>query len=303
MVCKSFCSQKKVIKAFATKTKTITRFLKKEFKPICEKYNQIDYIPKGPIPKIIWVLWWQGEENMPDIPKACLKSLRKWASGWDIRTLTEKNYQEYVNLDDVLKFRNQYFKGRPRLTIQYMSDLIRTRLLYKYGGIWIDATMFVSNDRIFRLIDTLPFFTIKLDDSLLDDPSRNNSYFTPGRGSFCDSFWASVPGNPFFAFINECMTYHISHHKRIWDYFIIEYSILIGESDIPFFHNILEKCPYSNPDLYWLERNINSIFDSQEWNKVCTDSSFFKVNWRIKRTEENKNKLFFDYIIEQAQVL
>ena len=296
---KSFCSQQKIIKAFATKTRIISKYLTEEFRPIYEKYKTIDYVPKGNVPRIIWILWWQGEENMPDIPKACLKSLRRWAPGWEIRILTENNYKEYIDLNDVIEFSNQYPNGKQRLTIQYMSDLMRTRLLYKYGGIWIDATMFIANDRIFNLIETLPFFTIKLNDSLLDDPSRNNSYFTPGRGSFCDSFWASVPNNPFFAFINECMTYHINHHKVIWDYFIIEYSILIGNSQMPFFCEMLTNVPFSNPDLYWLETNIYNEFDNQKWNNICDNSSIFKLNWRMKKNNSTQKSLFIDYILNQ----
>lgn len=297
---KSFCSQEKVIKAFATKTKTISKYLTKEFEPIYTNYRSVDYTPNGNIPKIIWILWWQGEENMPGIPAACLSSIRKWAKEWDIRILTEKNYRQYLDLDDVIDLTKQYQLGKQRLTIQYLSDLIRTRLLYKHGGVWIDSTMFAANDKLFRVIESLPFFTIKLEDVLLDDPTKNNSSFTPGRGSFCDSFWASVPENPFFAFVNDCMTYHILHHKVIWDYFIIEYSILIGKANIPFFSQMLENTPYTNQNLYWLEKNIYNEFDIHEWNKICNESSIFKLNWRMKRNDTIKSVLYIDYVLNMV---
>ncbi|MBQ6111224.1 MAG: hypothetical protein IJL01_02400, partial [Synergistaceae bacterium] len=42
---------------------------------------------KRSTPNIIWWMWLQGEDNAPDICKACLRSLRRWHSDKKIITL------------------------------------------------------------------------------------------------------------------------------------------------------------------------------------------------------------------------
>ena len=294
---KKYCSQNKIIRAYKNKTRIISKHLTKEFQPIYNKYKNIEYIPSGEIPKIIWIMWWQGEDNMPNVPKACIKSIKHWAKGYDVRIINSSNYNKYIELNDIIQYQNQYYFGNQRLTMQYLSDIIRSRLLSKYGGVWMDATMLVSNEHLFSQLKDHSFFTIKLNENLLDNPLKNSSFYTPGRGWFCDSFWASIPHNPFFEFLNECMTYHLKKHKTIWDYFIIEYVILIGQAQIPFFAKLLENVPDSNPDLYWLAIHADKKFDDDTWRKICIKTSISKLNWKLVIDDEKTNDSYLNHII------
>lgn len=42
----------------------------------------------------IWVCWWQGEEQMPDIVKACYHSIQKHACTHPVILITSENYQK-----------------------------------------------------------------------------------------------------------------------------------------------------------------------------------------------------------------
>ena len=296
---KKFSNQCHLEKAFETKKKLIRRHLDNEFAPISQKYSNIKTSDNGKIPHIIWIMWWQGENSMPEIPKACLKSVRKWASAWDIRIITKENYQKYIDLSDVINYSSQYCFNQQRLTIQYMSDLVRMRILYKYGGLWLDATMFALNNRIFDLLDTQSFFTIKLDEKIINNHKLNSSIYTPGKGGFCDSVWGTYPQNPFFEFINECMTLHLHKHKTVWDYFIIEYSILICLENCRDIARQFDKIPISNPDLYWLEKHAFDRFEQSEFEKINLSSSIFKLNWKMKSEEKKvtNGDSFLDHIL------
>lgn len=50
--------------------------------------------------RIIWTLWWQGEENAPDLVKACIASMRAHANGADVRVLDERNCASYLTLPE-----------------------------------------------------------------------------------------------------------------------------------------------------------------------------------------------------------
>ena len=46
----------------------------------------------------VWICWWQGEESMPDIVKACYRSVLMHADRHPVRLITEHNYRDYVTI-------------------------------------------------------------------------------------------------------------------------------------------------------------------------------------------------------------
>ena len=90
-----------------------------------------------PIEKIIWIYWHQGWDNAPDIIKICKKSWIKKNPEWDVRALDFKSINHFVDINlekNILK----------SLCIAHQSDLIRLGLLEKYGGVWVDASLFCN---------------------------------------------------------------------------------------------------------------------------------------------------------------
>ena len=45
--------------------------------------------------KTIWILWFQGFENAPQVVKTCLKSWKRYNSDWNIIELDENNLEKY----------------------------------------------------------------------------------------------------------------------------------------------------------------------------------------------------------------
>ena len=88
----------------------------------------------------IWMYW----ENLPGKKKSpyldlCYKTVKKNCnSNFNIHLLNEKSIYEYI--PDLRKDLDQ------KLNIQQKVDYIRYILLYKYGGLWIDAdTIIIKN--------------------------------------------------------------------------------------------------------------------------------------------------------------
>ncbi len=90
----------------------------------------------------IWVFWWQGIENMPPVVKLCFDSLRIHAGNIPIYVVTKKNFREYVSFPSFII--EKFQKGN--FSITHFSDILRFALLSQYGGLWLDATIFVSED-------------------------------------------------------------------------------------------------------------------------------------------------------------
>ena len=288
-----YSTQDGLIAAFDRKDKRILNYLEQEFSGIYKKYQQIEYVPNQETPKKIWLMWWQGENNMPPVSKACTNLIKRHVPDYEINIITKYNYNDYLCLDDVVGLLDKKFLGKPRMIIQYLSDIIRMRLLSRYGGIWIDSTVFVSESSTIREIEQLPFFTVRL-----NDPRDHELISSPRKGFFSEFFIASSFGNPFFCFVDECLTFHIKRHKSSWDYLLNEYVILIGIKHVPFIRHLFDSVGYSNPRLYWLGNHIHDKFDSSVWNKVNEDTHIFKLSnhdakeERIDREEVTYYKYF-----------
>lgn len=92
--------------------------------------------------KIIWQYWAQGFEStdMPDLVKICLRSVELHNGGYTLIRISDKNINEYIEIPDWV---------RDRMTIMskaHFSDLLRCVILSLYGGLWLDAAVFLSGD-------------------------------------------------------------------------------------------------------------------------------------------------------------
>lgn len=84
-----------------------------------------------PIPRRIWILWNQGEAEAPPLVQLCIQSWRDRNPGWEVTVLDADSLTTVVEM------------SRPQggMTIQAYSDLVRLRLLRRFGGVWVDATV------------------------------------------------------------------------------------------------------------------------------------------------------------------
>lgn len=98
--------------------------------------------------KIIYILWFQGFENSPEVVKQCVKSWKYYNPDWNIILLDNTNLSNYVRIDDYL-----YISGN-QIEKCHLADIIRCILLNNYGGLWTDATTFCNKP----LNDWLPHY-------------------------------------------------------------------------------------------------------------------------------------------------
>ena len=102
--------------------------------------------------KTIWMLWNQGWNNIPDICQKCLDSWLYHNPDWNIILLDLDNIKDYVDLEEELPGAYSISDKFPAA----FSDIVRLSLLKKYGGAWVDATVFCNsslNDWALDVVD------------------------------------------------------------------------------------------------------------------------------------------------------
>ena len=88
--------------------------------------------------KIIWMCWFQGWDNAPDLCKLCVESWRYHNPDWKIVLLDNSNLIDYIDIESVLP------GVRDLAPNAAYSDIIRLFLLRNYGGVWADSSVFCN---------------------------------------------------------------------------------------------------------------------------------------------------------------
>lgn len=88
----------------------------------------------------VWICWFQGIENAPDIVKKCVDSIKKNINDREIVIITKENYSKYVTLPDYII--DKWEKGI--ISNAHFSDILRIELLIEHGGLWLDATTYCT---------------------------------------------------------------------------------------------------------------------------------------------------------------
>lgn len=84
-----------------------------------------------PMPKVVWLLWWQGWDTAPRLVQGVAQTWRHHNPSWTVVLL------DAASLPTVLPG----FTPPAGAQLAAVSDLIRLELLASWGGVWADATL------------------------------------------------------------------------------------------------------------------------------------------------------------------
>lgn len=214
----------------------------------------------------IWFFWLQGEEKLPLIPKLCLQSIRKHASGHEVIVLTADNYRDYVTIPETLL--EMYRAGR--IKAAHFADILRINLLAQQGGLWLDATMLVTADLPQEIFD-MPFFSIK---------TENQGYFV----SQCR--WAvfclgAAKGNPLFVQLASLFEQYLTTTDLFVDYFLFDNFIDMLYQRYPMIREQIDALPMNNPRVHDLASLLCDKVTEAEFANLTKDTYLYKLSYKL----------------------
>ena len=89
---------------------------------------------------IIWQYWDTGAVNAPELIKVCIESVEKHKDTHLHYVLCDENIMDYIHLPDYIT------KNWNLINPTKRSNILRLSLLTAYGGMWIDASCFISGE-------------------------------------------------------------------------------------------------------------------------------------------------------------
>ena len=215
----------------------------------------------------IWVMWWQGVEGMPPIVRACWNQLNKVSSSHKIILITKENWRNYIQLPNYII--EKVNKGK--ITLTHFSDIIRIYLLNYYGGLWIDATVWVED---------LPYYCFNNRLFTLHGPGMFPDFIS--RGEWVPFFLGTNERNyKLFSNINIILLNYWEKHNVLIDYLLIDYLIfLIYNNNNDIFQDI--NSLKINKDFYILNSCINNTYVENDFEEMMKKSPLQKLSYKNK---------------------
>ncbi len=238
-------------------------------------------VPEEPV----WVMWYQGLEEAPDIVKCCVESIKEHSVGHQVIILTKYNLWDYIKLPDFImdKFSRGY------ISRTHLSDMVRLNLLYLYGGAWLDATLLVSND-IPQEYFQQELFSLNFGKKTKD----------PSHGRWTTFCFFAKKGN---TLIEETLKYHYYYWAQQnfpVDYVMFDYFInFIAKHNKTAEKQIADIKP-TNASVFLLVDYLNEPYKDYKIFLADNKIIFSKLSWKRQYvTSVQGNQTIYGYLFQK----
>ena len=218
-----------------------------------------------PQPERIFTIWLQGEENAPAIVKACFRSMKHLCSQ-HVTILDSRSLEDWISLPGYIMDKWNRGKIKPA----HFADICRVELLYEYGGIWIDATGFVTSP--------VPQWILDEDFSIYLGGETVGGYYAFVQ----NCFFRAKKGNLILKTWREGIYSYWKQENRAIEYFIHQMILRKAVECNPLAGKEFGKMPHLIQDpthrLWWQYRD--KPFDPDIFREKTADAFFQKIEYK-----------------------
>jgi hypothetical protein len=261
--------------------KTFTR-LEKEFKSQIGKTDFKHYCDE--MQETVWICWLQGFENAPELVKSCIASMEYHLKGRRIIYITADNFRDYCDIPEYII--EKWRKGI--ICSAHFADLLRLALLIQHGGLWIDATVYMTGP--------LPSYITEGDFF-----GYRDGFFNCDLINFGNWLIYSAPNN---RLLNETYALLLAYWKK-YDYakhyFIFQMFFRMVTDCYP---DEWEKVPYFNQmDLHIFSFEFLNTYDENRFRRLCELTPLHKLTLKADFDKEETNSYYskFDTLYRDTE--
>lgn len=234
----------------------------------------------------IWTFWAQGLDNMPPKIRCCYDSLIRNKGQYKVILIDGNNVSDYLVIPERIK----ELRKSGKMSWTHFSDYLRVSLLAKYGGWYIDSTVYVT-----RTVPTMnKLFTIRL---------KERDY-SAANGNWCGFLWYMPKGHPVSLYTLKFLDEYWRTNDKIIVYLLIDHIINIFFSKSSKYRSELKSIPYSCPELLFFQSSLSEEkYEEAKWEELVKRNLFFKNNWRTKLTMSlpDGSKTYYEHIFGNYQ--
>ena len=231
----------------------------------------------------VWVCWFQGMENAPEVVKKCYQSLKENLRDREIVLITADNMQRYVVFPDFIM--EKWKAGS--ITDTHMTDLLRLELLIRYGGMWTDATVLCTRQQ-----EKIPEYYFDSDLFFYQclKPGRD------GHSGYISSWLISAKTNNHILRTVQYLCYEYwKEHTEMVDYFLWhDFMSIVLERYSAEWKAIV---PADNSTPHILLLRLFEEYDERIWKSVTEQSPFHKLSYKFGEEQAKIKNTYYAKIL------
>ena len=245
--------------------------------------EQQESMQSNPQTMRIFSIWLQGESNAPQLVKSCWNSMRHYA-GLELVLLDQESLKEWITLPDYIMDRWNSGKMRPA----HFADICRVELLWNYGGIWMDATDYMTHPLPDFIIKQPFFMYISGDDENGSYPYVQNCFIRSEAHNLLLGAWRNCI---FEYWRRETTALDYFIHQQLF-YHVIKNNRLAKEmfDRMPHIHH---GCTHT----IWYGGYIEEKYDPLLFRKLTQEGAFQKTTYRTYAKSLPERGSNADYIL------
>ena len=252
------------------------RYYEKTFGDFLKTYDydhKNKKLPKSEYADCIWVCWWQGLEQAPELVKVCVDSIKRNAGNHRVIILTDDNYKQYVDIPKWVEEK----KNKGIISRTHYSDILRLSLLAQHGGMWIDSTFFCTGIGLQEYFKA-SLWSIKRPDYF--HASIAAGYFA--NYSFaCDQEYRWI-----FKVILDFLLEYWKENDIMTDYLFLDYLIVLVQKYDSQIAEEFKNIKSNNPECDELYKIMGEKFNENKWNELKKNTCLFKLSWKYQYPKE-----------------
>lgn len=238
-----------------------------------EKYSNIDLSTLNTVGNKVWMFWYTGFDTAPELVKKCLEKAKQ-VEGIDLVLLDKNNLLDYFTFEGNIK----KYLDNGNIPLVKLSNIMRTQLITRHGGLWCDATVFITHPDLINRIKDLKFFTLRHSKGWHFSEGRWSGYFTGGG-----------IGNPITGFLYDTLVKYYDMYDYHFDYFQFDYTWYYAYTHFDWARQLIDGVPGFSKDLDFLQHNWDKPYDESVWDAVIQNNEAQKLNWKANKTPEDRS--------------
>ncbi len=230
----------------------------------------------------VWVCWFQGIENAPQIVQKCYQSLYKNMPDYDIILITKKNIKQYVKFPNFIL--EKWYSGK--ISHTHMTDVLRLELLIHYGGLWLDATVLCTNPNIPNYYFDSDLFLYQC--------------LKPGRDGHCSyiSSWlmGAKSNNKLLCAVRYLCYEYWKENNSMIDYFLLhDFMAIVFDYYPKEWENIV---PVDNSTSHILLLRLFDQYNEKIWYSIKEQIPFHKLTYKFTNEKIKLEGTYYNVILK-----
>lgn len=228
---------------------------------------------------IVWTGWLQGYGAAPELVKSCLNNIKNKSNGHKVIFISDDNIQVYLP-DFSKKILDKYHNGE--IIPAHFMDIVRVKLIYKYGGLWIDPTVILTK-QLTQDEFVNSFFSYKT----LPGVWHSN----PADSLWCTFYMGGTSGSYFYKLIDGTLSNYWIDNNRYIDYFLLDYVMKLNYLRNKKISETVDKVAISTNSSFELSDLLKKEYSKknvQKMKKILKGNAIYKLSYK----ESYNNELF-----------